>query len=71
MNAVTPAEGGSPVIFVALEDGTVKVLDRSGELLRQGKVDGTPVRVLKLVSGQVAVGLESGGVLILGLYDVG
>jgi len=67
MNAVTPADGGAPVIIVALEDGTMKVLDGGGILMRLGHVNGTPTYVLKLPGGSVILGCENGEVAVFGL----
>ena len=67
MNAVTPADGGGPVIVVALEDGTVKVLDGTGALLKQGNVEGEPVCLEKLGDGRVALALDSGTVAVFRL----
>ena len=64
---VTPAEGGAPVILVVLEDGTVKVLNSSGNLLSQGMVDGTPVCLLQLGDGLVVIGTGKGSLEIVAL----
>ncbi len=64
MGALTPVDGNGPVIVVALEDGTVKVLDSAGAVSKQGNVEGTPVCVEKLGDGSLALALDSGAVVL-------
>lgn len=64
MNALTPVDRNGPVIVVALEDGTVKVLDSAGAVSKQGNVEGTPVCVEKLGDGSLALALDSGAVVL-------
>jgi len=67
MNCVTPADGGAPVIFVALADGAVLLYDGAGALQRKGKIEGKPVCMEKLEGRMIAVGLGSGGVVMFPL----
>lgn len=65
MNCVTPAGGAAPVIFVALEDGTVLVYDGTGALLQTGTLGSKPVCMLRLGGGSVVLGFANGNVSVL------
>jgi len=53
MKCVTPKSSDTPWVVIGCEDGTIVVLDGTGEVIRSGRMHGRPVRIDEFAASSV------------------